>query len=158
VSAQHLNTKIQIRVKMIKMPRNAKMTHGSPKATRAWNWFFLMSHRWNQPFEALICLFFWEVGKTLILMTYLECFYFILLVLALFWLIHRCIAFLKIFIGYFNYLHSKCYRPSQFPLHHFPIPPPNPPCFYEGAPPPTHTLSPHCPSIPLPWSIKPSQG
>ena len=31
------------------------------------------------------------------------------------------------------------------------------PCFYDGAPPPTHPLLPHGPSIPLWWGIKPSQ-
>jgi hypothetical protein len=32
---------------------------------------------------------------------------------------------------------------------------PPPHCFYEGTPPPIHPLQPHCPSIPLPWGIKP---
>jgi len=31
------------------------------------------------------------------------------------------------------------------------------PNFYEGAPLPTHPFLPHCPSIPLPWGIEPSQ-
>jgi hypothetical protein len=30
-------------------------------------------------------------------------------------------------------------------------------CLYESAPPPTHTLPPHCFSIPLLWGIKPPQ-
>jgi hypothetical protein len=30
-------------------------------------------------------------------------------------------------------------------------------CFYEGAPPSTYPLLSHCPSVPLHWSIKPSQ-
>ena len=30
-------------------------------------------------------------------------------------------------------------------------------CLYEGAPPPTHPLLPHCSSIPLHWGIKPPQ-
>ena len=42
--------------------------------------------------------------------------------------------------------------PSAKPLFH-----PLLPCFYEGAPPSTHPLLPHCPSIPLHWGIKPSQ-
>lgn len=58
-------------------------------------------------------------------------------------------------------------------LSPFPVPPCKPPihpllfckpsipstflCFYEGAPPSTHSLPPHCPSIPLHWGIKPLQ-
>jgi hypothetical protein len=42
--------------------------------------------------------------------------------------------------------------PSANPLFHPPLP-----CFYEGAPPPTHLLLSHCPSILLHWGIKPSQ-
>jgi hypothetical protein len=60
------------------------------------------------------------------------------------------------FIGYFIYLHCKCYPPSQFPLCNPPIPSPSP-CFYEGAPPPNYSLLPHCPSIPICWGINPSQ-
>ena len=48
---------------------------------------------------------------------------------------------------------------SHFPIIHPPIthstsalPPPL--CLYEGTPPPTHTLLPHCSSIPLLWGIK----
>jgi hypothetical protein len=57
------------------------------------------------------------------------------------------------FIGYFIHLHFRCYPISQFPLWKHPILSPPPPCFCEGAPPPTHTpthplLSP-CPDIPL---------
>jgi hypothetical protein len=59
-------------------------------------------------------------------------------------------------------------------LSPFPVPPCKPPihpllfckpsipstflCFYEGAPPSTHSLPPHCPSIPLHWGIKPSDA
>jgi hypothetical protein len=42
----------------------------------------------------------------------------------------------------------------------YPLQPPTPPpltCYYEGAPPPTNPLVPHCPSIPLHWIIKPSK-
>jgi len=42
--------------------------------------------------------------------------------------------------------------PSSQPLSHPPLP-----CFYEGAPPPTHPLLPHWPILPLHWGIKPSQ-
>jgi hypothetical protein len=47
------------------------------------------------------------------------------------------IYFLFLFIGYVLYLHFKCYPLSWFlcprnPLYH--------PCFYEGVPPPTHSL------------------
>ena len=60
----------------------------------------------------------------------------------------------KKIIDYFIYLHFKCIL--------FPSPPWNSlsspaPCFYEGGPPPTHTLLPQYPSIPLYWGIKPSQ-
>jgi hypothetical protein len=40
---------------------------------------------------------------------------------------------------------------SAHPLSH----PPSA-CCYEGAPPYTHSLLPHCPCIPLHWGIKPS--
>ena len=59
-------------------------------------------------------------------------------------------------IGYFIYLHFKCYPLSQLPLCKTPIPSPSS-CFYEGAPLPTHPISSHCPSIHLHWGIKPSQ-
>ena len=42
--------------------------------------------------------------------------------------------------------------PLQTPLSYPPLH-----CFYEGAPPPTYPLLPHCPSFPLHWGIKPSQ-
>ena len=47
------------------------------------------------------------------------------------------------FIGYFLYLHFKCYPPS--------------PCFYEAAPLHTHPLLPLSPGIPLHWGIEHSQ-
>ena len=55
-------------------------------------------------------------------------------------------------IGYFIYLHFKCYFPFQFSLHNFHIPSPSL-CLYEGALPPTNPLLPQCPSIPLPLVI-----
>jgi hypothetical protein len=58
-----------------------------------------------------------------------------------------------IFIGYFIYLHFKCYPFPSFPSTNLLSPPP-PLCFYEGAPP----LPPHHPTIPLPWGIQPPQN
>jgi hypothetical protein len=59
-----------------------------------------------------------------------------------------------IFIGYFLYLHFKCYPRSQF------LPPPGnslshpSPCFYEGVPSPTYPPTPTTLlSIPLHWGI-----
>jgi hypothetical protein len=53
------------------------------------------------------------------------------------------------------------YTSNVMPFHGFPsanlLSHPLLPCFYEGAPPPTHPLLPHCPSIPLYSGIKPSQ-
>jgi hypothetical protein len=63
--------------------------------------------------------------------------------------------FLFLKIGYlftFQMLSSFLVSPLQTPYLN---PPPH--RFYEGAPPPTHPLPPHCPSIPLHWGIKPSQ-
>ena len=59
-------------------------------------------------------------------------------------------------IEYFIYLHFNCYpfpgfstgNPLSYPLY---------PCFYEGAPPRTHALLPHHPSILLQQGIKSSQ-
>jgi hypothetical protein len=45
--------------------------------------------------------------------------------------------------------------PVSSPQTPHPILPP--PCFYEGAPTPTHTLPPQGPSIPLHWDIHPPQ-
>jgi hypothetical protein len=64
--------------------------------------------------------------------------------------------YLLIFIGYFIYLLFKCYPLFQFPLHK-PLSPPTSFCLPEGAPPPTHPLLPHHPSIPLPWVTEPPQ-
>lgn len=44
--------------------------------------------------------------------------------------------------------------PSWFP---FKNPLSHPHCFYKGAHPPTHSLQPHLPSIPIHWGIKSSQ-
>jgi hypothetical protein len=52
------------------------------------------------------------------------------------------------------------YISSVIPFTSFPSTAPYPipsPCFYEAAPPSTHSLSPHCPSIPLHRAINPSQ-
>jgi hypothetical protein len=65
-----------------------------------------------------------------------------------------CFVFL-FFIGYFLYLHFKCYPLSQFPLWKPPIPSSSMrmyPCFYEGVPlptlPPTPTSPPwHSPTL-----------
>jgi hypothetical protein len=63
------------------------------------------------------------------------------------------------FIGYFFYLHFKCYPLSRSPFWKLPIPPPSP-YLYEGAPPnpPTPLPPPSHPGIPLHWGIKPSQA
>jgi hypothetical protein len=53
---------------------------------------------------------------------------------------------------YISYVISFPGFPSASPLPYTPSP-----CFYEGAPLPTHSLLPHCPSIPLHWGIKPSK-
>jgi hypothetical protein len=56
------------------------------------------------------------------------------------------------FIGYFIYLHFKCYPPWK-PLSHS-----SSPCFYEGAHLPTCSPTPaSCTGIPLHWGIEPSQ-
>ena len=55
---------------------------------------------------------------------------------------------LFLLIECFIYLHFKCYPLFWFPLWKPPIPFPSP-CFYEGAPTPTHPLPPPCPGIPL---------
>jgi hypothetical protein len=59
---------------------------------------------------------------------------------------------LKIFIGYFIYIHFKCYSLSLIPPPKKPHPITPYSCFYEGAPP----LLPPCPHIPLHWDIEPS--
>ena len=59
--------------------------------------------------------------------------------------------------GYFwilDIFHFKYSSFFQFPLE-TPIPSPHP-YFYEGAPPPTHALTPPPPGIPLHWGIKSS--
>jgi hypothetical protein len=60
------------------------------------------------------------------------------------------------FIGYFIYLNFKCYPLSSFPLSKSPIPSP-PHLLLEGAPPLTHPLPTHLPSIPLHWGIEPPE-
>jgi hypothetical protein len=62
--------------------------------------------------------------------------------------------FFSFFIGYFIYLHFKCYFPSQFSSTSL-LPPPPSLCLYKSAPQPTHPPLPQQPSIPLSWVIKP---
>ena len=72
--------------------------------------------------------------------------------------------FFLIFIGYFTYLTFQTLFP--FPLSSLKTPYPSfpssiplwdPPCFYEGACPPTHQLPPYHTSMPLHWGIKSPQ-
>jgi hypothetical protein len=49
-------------------------------------------------------------------------------------------------IGYFLYLHFKCFPLSRSPLQKIPIPAPSP-CLYKGVPPPTHS---HLPALAFP--------
>jgi hypothetical protein len=60
------------------------------------------------------------------------------------------------FIGYFMYLHFKCYPLSSFPSTN-PLFSHSSPCLYEGAPQPAHPLLPQHSSIPLHWGIEPLQ-
>jgi hypothetical protein len=69
---------------------------------------------------------------------------------------HSFCLFSFFFVGYFlftfqtlsSFLVSLLQPPYAIPCS---------PCFYEGAPLPTHPLLPHYPSTPLHWDIKPSQ-
>jgi hypothetical protein len=61
-----------------------------------------------------------------------------------------------IFIGYFMYLHFKCYPLSRFLVQNPPLLPHS--CFYEGAPTPTHPILPPRYGIPLHGGIEPSQN
>ena len=56
-------------------------------------------------------------------------------------------------IGYFIYLHFKCYPPLQFSLHKPPTLLPSP-ASMKSAPPIAHPLLPQRPSVPLSWVIK----
>jgi hypothetical protein len=59
---------------------------------------------------------------------------------------------LNVFLIYIsNVIHIPGPPPASNPLYH----PPSP-CFYEGVSPPTNTLPPPCPGIPLHLGIKPS--
>jgi hypothetical protein len=61
-------------------------------------------------------------------------------------------------IGYFIYLHFKCYPLSWFPLCKPPISSPLPPVSMRVLlHPPIHPLLPHCSGLPLHWGIEPSQ-
>ena len=66
------------------------------------------------------------------------------------------LLFFNFFVGYFIYLHFKCYPSSLFALWKSPSHSP-PLWFYEGDPPLTHPLQPHGLSITLRCSIKSSQ-
>jgi len=71
------------------------------------------------------------------------------LIYYIIWFSHK-----SFFIGYFLYLHFKCYPLSSPP----PLKSPHPsPYFYEGVPPLTHPLPSPRPCIPLHWGIEPSQ-
>jgi hypothetical protein len=65
----------------------------------------------------------------------------------------RCFSF---FLGYYIYLHFKCYPFSWFPLWEPPSYYPPFSCFYKSAPLSTHPLLPPCPGIPLHWGIESS--
>jgi hypothetical protein len=60
--------------------------------------------------------------------------------------------YLLIFIGYFLYLHFKCFLLSRSPLQKPSLPFPLPASM--GTSPPTHPLPSSCPGIPLPWGIR----
>jgi hypothetical protein len=63
------------------------------------------------------------------------------------------------FIGYFLFLHFKCYPPSRFPLQNTPIlsSPPCPASMRVLLHPPTYSLPPSCPGFSLHWVIKTPQ-
>jgi hypothetical protein len=64
---------------------------------------------------------------------------------------------LECFIGYFLYLHFKCYPLSWFPSSINPLSHPPSTGFFEGVPPHTHPLPPPCPQFPYTGaSIEPS--
>ena len=73
---------------------------------------------------------------------------------SIFFFFKFSISLFFLFIGYFIYLHSKCYPLSQFPLHKAPIP--FLPLLLWGYS-PTYLFLIPCPGIPLHWDIKPSQ-
>jgi hypothetical protein len=62
--------------------------------------------------------------------------------------------FLKKIYWLFYLFTFQMLSPSWFP---FKNPLSHPHCFYKGAHPPTHSLQPHLPSIPIHWGIKSSQ-
>jgi hypothetical protein len=76
------------------------------------------------------------------------------LLLSSFILRYFIYVFFHCSIGYFIYLHSKCFPTSSFPsIRPHPLLPL--PCLYEGAPTPAHPLLLQWPSVSLPWVIKP---
>jgi hypothetical protein len=68
-----------------------------------------------------------------------------------------CFCFFPLFIGYFLYLHFKCYSslPSRNFVSYHPFP-----CLYEGAPRPTHPFLPSTfqPWHSLHWDMAPHQA
>jgi hypothetical protein len=81
-----------------------------------------------------------------------------LLACCLFCLAFVITPFLSFFFNWIFYLFTfQMLSPFLvFPSTNPPIPSPSR-CFCEGAPPPTHPLPTHCPSISLHWGIEPSQ-
>jgi hypothetical protein len=74
----------------------------------------------------------------------------------LFCFLHFIVVVVFIFIGYFIYLHFKCYPiPSSPSKNHLYL---SPSCLYEGAPSTAHPLLPQCPSIPMSWEPPTDQG
>ena len=64
----------------------------------------------------------------------------------------------RFLIGYFLYLHFKCFPLSEGLPFRNSLSHPPPPCLYEGALPLTHPLLSSCPGISLHWGIKHPQG
>ena len=64
-------------------------------------------------------------------------------------------SFFLLFIGYFPYLHFKCYPLSKTPLQKSPTQYP-PPASMKYSP--THPLTSSCPDIPLHWGVENPQA
>ena len=112
----------------------------------SWNSFCSSGWPWTQ---RSACLFFLSAGIEYVCHhTHLALSSFFSVISWIF------LYFLK--IGYFIYLHFKCYLLFQwFPSYRSPSYSPSP-CFSEGALPPTYPLQPHCRSIPLHGGIESS--